>query len=137
MKRKRWQGGLLRYGIGPHRLPRDILDIEIAYIKGLGVKFILSSPIDLDSDIDTLKKDFDAVVLTTGTWSDRMLGIPGETLEGVEGCISFLRRIYSNDIDELREKVAVIGDGNAAFDLARTLIRIKATSQYCHGFPGI
>ena len=134
-EKEKMAGGLLRYGIGPHRLPRDILDIEIAYIKGLGVKLILSSPIDLDSDIDFLKRDFDAVVLTTGTWSDRMLGIPGETLEGVEGCISFLRRVYSGDIDELREKVAVIGDGNAAFDLARTLIRIKAHVTILSWFP--
>ncbi len=134
-EKEKMAGGLLRYGIGPHRLPRDILDIEIAYIEKLGVKLITSALIDLDSDIDSLKKDFDAVIMATGTWSDRMLGIPGETLEEVEGCISFLRRVYSGDINELRENVVVIGDGNAAFDLARTLIRIGAGVTILSWFP--
>lgn len=134
-EKEKMAGGLLRYGIGPHRLPRDILDIEIAYIEKLGVKFITSALIDLDSDIDGLKKDFDAVIVATGTWSDRMLGIPGETIEGVEGCISFLKKVYSKETYELRKNVAVIGDGNAAFDLARTLIRIGAKVTILSWFP--
>ena len=134
-EKEKMAGGLLRYGIGPYRLPRDILDTEIAYIENLGVNFVLSRSIDLDKDIDILKKDFDAVILTTGTWSDRMLGIPGETLEGVEGCISFLKKVYSNEIDELKKNVVVIGDGNSAFDLARTLIRLKANVTIMSWFP--
>lgn len=119
-------GGLLRYGISPHRLPRDILDYELEFIRKLGVHFKTSHPLDLSKDLDKLKKDFDAVVLATGTWSDRRLGVPGEDLAGVEGCLSFLNRLYRAQGEELREEVAVIGDGNAAFDLARALRRLGA-----------
>jgi NADPH-dependent glutamate synthase beta subunit-like oxidoreductase/Pyruvate/2-oxoacid:ferredoxin oxidoreductase delta subunit len=128
-------GGLLRYGIGPHRLPRDILDYEIEYIKKLGVQFMTSHSIDLTGELDELKKDFDAVILTIGTWSDRTLGVPGENLMGVEGCIHMLTRIYRGEVNELKEEVAVIGDGNAAFDLARTLRRLGSSVTLITWFP--
>ncbi|HBN26907.1 MAG TPA: 4Fe-4S ferredoxin [Desulfobacteraceae bacterium] len=125
-EKEKLPGGLLRYGIGKHRLPREILNFEIDYIKKLGVDFCTSSIVDLDENFDNLKKDFDAVILSTGVWTDQKLGVPGEDLKNVYGCISFLKKIYSGEITKLNKKVAVIGDGNAAFDLARTLIRIGA-----------
>ncbi len=128
-------GGVLRYGIGVHRLPRAILDQELAYIASMGVTFVTDHPIDFGSGIKDLKKEFDSVVLATGTWNDRTLGVEGENLEGVEGCLSFLARRYWEDITELKEKVAVIGDGNAAFDLARTLKRIGADVHLVSWFP--
>jgi NADPH-dependent glutamate synthase beta subunit-like oxidoreductase len=128
-------GGLLRYGIGRHRLPRDIIDNDLEYIKKLGVKFITGHFVDLARDMDLLKKDFDAVIISIGTWSDLKLGVPGETLEGVEGCLSFLERFYRNEIKALDEKVAVIGDGNAAFDLARTLLRLGTHVTILSWFP--
>ncbi len=134
-EKEKQAGGLLRYGIGAHRLPRDILDIELEYIKKLGVRFITGRSVDLTHGMDRLTKDFDAVILSTGTWADRKLGVPGETLEGVEGCVSFLSHLYRNEIKTLKEKVAVIGDGNAAFDLARTLLRLKADVTLLSWFP--
>ena len=128
-------GGLLRYGIGSHRLPRNILDYELEYIRELGVQFITSHPVDLSDDMDKLKEDFDAIILTTGCWVDRMLGVPGEDLDGVEGCISFLNRHYQKEIKKFTEEVAVIGDGNAAFDLARTLKRLGARVTILSWFP--
>ena len=128
-------GGLLRYGIGRHRLPKDILDVDLEYIKKLGVRFIIGHAIDLVQDMDRLKKDFDAVIISIGTWADLKLGVPGEMLEGVEGCLSFLGRLYRGEIKALNEKVAVIGDGNAAFDLARTLLRLGAHVTILSWFP--
>ena len=125
-EKEKMAGGLLRYGIGPYRLPREILDLELKYIEKLGVKFITAHRVDLAQDLDRLKKDFDAVILSTGVWHDRRLGVPGEELKEVEGCLHFLTRLYRGEIKELKEKVAVIGDGNAAFDLARTLVRLGA-----------
>ncbi len=143
-------GGLLCYGIGSHRLPRNILDAELDYIKKLGVEFVTSHPIDFDKDLENLSKDYNAVILSTGTWKDRMLGVPGENLEGVETCLSFLTKFYrgqikdqvknqikdqvknqiknqiKDQVKDQKEKVAVIGDGNAAYDLARVLSRIGA-----------
>ena len=128
-------GGLLRYGMGPYRLPRDILDYEINTIRSLGVDFVTAKPIDLLRGLDELRNQYRAVILTTGAWFDRKLGVPGEDRNGVEGCLQFLRRLYREEIKELREKVAVIGDGNAAFDTARALVRLGADVTIISWFP--
>jgi NADPH-dependent glutamate synthase beta subunit-like oxidoreductase/NAD-dependent dihydropyrimidine dehydrogenase PreA subunit len=129
-------GGLLRYGIGPHRLPRDILETEIDYIQRMGVEFRFSHPVDLDKDMEACKDRYDAVVLTTGSWRDRRMGVPGEDLPGVEGGLAFLNRFYRGDaIDVKGRRVAVIGDGNGAFDLARCLVRLGAEVTLLSWFP--
>ena len=119
-------GGLLRYGIGAHRLPREILDRELQFIQWLGVNFTPNHAIDLSTGLTKLAKEYNGVVIATGTWHDRKLGVPGEDLEGVEGCLSFLSRREWEGLETLSGKVAVIGDGNSAFDLARTLTRMGA-----------
>ena len=124
--KEKMAGGLLRYGIGPHRLPRRILDSEISYIENLGVKFKLGKPLEFATDLDRMRGGFDSIIIATGSWRDRPLGVEGENLEGVSGCLSFLGRFHRGEISEQEGKVAVIGDGNAAFDLARTLARIGA-----------
>ncbi|SPD76452.1 4Fe-4S binding domain protein [uncultured Desulfobacterium sp.] len=128
-------GGLLRYGIGAYRLPREILDYEIRYIQRLGVEFVLSHPVDLLNDLQGLQDDYDAVILAGGAWADRRLGVPGEDLDGVQGCISFLSSFYRGEINKIKRDVAVIGDGNAAFDLARTLRRLGAEVTIVSWFP--
>ncbi|BBO79974.1 hypothetical protein DSCO28_05400 [Desulfosarcina ovata subsp. sediminis] len=128
-------GGLLRYGIGPHRLPRAILDRELDYIRRLGVEIQTGQPIDLGGDFSDLKNRFDAVLLTVGSWADRRLGITGESLGGVDGCLALLRQFYRGTIQALDETVAVIGDGNAAFDLARVLHRLGARVTLISWFP--
>ena len=119
-------GGLLRYGIGAHRLPRAILDRELRAIERMGVVFATHSPIDLAADLDRLTREFQGLLLSTGTWHDRQLGVDGEDLEGVEGCLAFLARSQWENITALPGRMAVIGDGNSAFDLARTLARLGA-----------
>lgn len=120
-------GGLLRYGIGPHRLPRDILDAEVGAIAtDEGVTIVTGQAVKIPEDLTALRKTHRAVILATGSWADRPLGVPGETLEGVEGCLSFLTRFYRNGRTSLTGRAAVIGDGNAAFDLARVLHRLGA-----------
>jgi NADPH-dependent glutamate synthase beta subunit-like oxidoreductase/ferredoxin len=95
-------------------------------IERMGVEFRTGHSVNADSSLGGMKTEFDAVVLATGSWNDRRLGAPGEDLEGVEGCLQFLSRLYRGEVGELREQAAVIGDGNAAFDLARTLVRLGA-----------
>lgn len=128
-------GGLLRYGIGPHRLPREILDREIKGIEAMGVTIRTGHAVDLAQDLPELKETFAAVILTVGSWADRKLGVPGENLEGVESCLVFLKKFYTGRITSLKEKVAVIGDGNAAFDLARVLKRMGADVTLISWFP--
>ena len=128
-------GGLLRYGIGPHRLPREILDRELDAIRDMGVTIVTGHGINLEGDFSDLTDRFSAVLLTVGSWADRPLGAPGEDLEGVQGCLSFLQNFYRGKIDRLSEDVAVIGDGNAAFDLARVLKRLGARVTLISWFP--
>lgn len=119
-------GGLLRYGIGAHRLPSTILDREIKLIEQMGVTCMTRHEIDLAQDLQALAQEYDAVLLGTGTWHDRRMGVDGEELAGIEGCLAFLARRKREDLTTLTGKMAVIGDGNSAFDLARTLTRMGA-----------
>ncbi len=128
-------GGILRNGIGRHRLPHAVLDREISLIEKMGVTFATSHPIDLTKDMDELTGQFTAAIVCTGSWFDRKMGINGEDLEGVEGCLSFLARKHEHNITSLEGKVAVIGDGNAAFDLARTVARMGADVTIVSWFP--
>ncbi len=117
-------GGLLRYGIGPHRLPRKTLDAELAAIQAEGVRIVTHHPIVLPQGLEALRRNHRAVILSTGAWADRKLGVNGEDLGGVQGCIDFLSRFYRGEIKTLSGRAAVIGDGNAAYDLARVLRRL-------------
>ncbi len=135
IEREHLPGGLLRYGIGPHRLPRDILDREIARLESLGVAFELERPVDLVRELDNLTQQYAALILATGLWKDRKLGVPGEDLPGVETCIDFLCKLYRGECRRIEENVAVIGDGNAAFDLARALVRLGARVTIVSWFP--
>lgn len=128
-------GGLLRYGIGPHRLPRDILDRELAGIEEMGVEIRTGEAIDLGGGLEALGNTHQAVILTVGSWADRRLGVPGEDLDGVQGCLAFLQQVYRGAINRLDGPAAVIGDGNAAFDLARVLRRLGAQVTLLSWFP--
>ncbi len=125
-ERQEKPGGLLRYGIGDHRLPEAVLDRELQTIENMGVSFLCGKHIDLTEGLVDLKTAHDAILVTVGGWTDRKLGVPGEDLDGVEGCLSFLTRRQWQDITGAGKKVAVIGDGNSALDLARTLARLGA-----------
>ncbi len=120
-------GGMLRYIVGPHRLPRDILDIEIEYIRKLGVKFVTGHTVDFDHDLKKIREDFNAVILAVGTWADEKPGVPGEDLAGIEGSLPFLEKVCRGEIRELKGNIAVIGGGNSAIDVARALVRLGAS----------
>lgn len=122
-EREKEIGGLLRYGIGPHRLPRKVLDQEIAALEAEGVRFVTGHEVALPEGLTRMRSDHRAVIVTTGSWADRGLGVEGESLKGVEGCLAYLNRYYRGDNGSVSGEVAVIGDGNAAFDLSRVLHR--------------
>ena len=128
-------GGLLRYGIGPHRLPRAILDYELDYIRRMGIVFETARPVAFKDGLAELRAAFDGVIVAAGSWNDRSLGVPGEDLEGIEGCLAFLQRAYRSGITAFEDHAAVIGDGNAAFDLARVLRRMGAEVTLLSWFP--
>jgi NADPH-dependent glutamate synthase beta subunit-like oxidoreductase/formate hydrogenlyase subunit 6/NADH:ubiquinone oxidoreductase subunit I len=119
-------GGMLRAGINAFRLPRHVLDAEIEALEESGVKIRTSSTVDsLDK---LLKKNFNAVLLCTGTHADLRLNIPGEEIDGVVHCVEFLSGVNLYDSGEVGRRTIVIGAGNSAMDAARTALRLGAES---------
>jgi heterodisulfide reductase subunit A-like polyferredoxin len=124
-------GGMLRYGIPPYRLPKSIVDRDIKNISALGVKIHTDSPI---SSIPELKKrGFDAIFLAMGTLEGYSMNLPGENLEGVMDCMTFLKASNTGYIENLRgKKIVIIGGGNSAIDPARTALRLEAENVSIH-----
>ena len=114
-------GGILRYGIPEFRLPKSILDRYYVKMRELGIKFRPNFSIGGSTNIQDLLNDgYKSVFIGTGAWKPRKLGIPGETFGNVFYAINYLN---NPDVYELGDKVAIIGAGNAAMDVARTAIR--------------
>jgi len=117
-------GGMMRYGIPNYRLPKDKLDKEIQWILDLGIDFETEVKMGEDIHLDELRENYDAVFVSTGAWESWMVPIEGVELPGVMGGIEFLiDHTLGKDIP-LGDKVVVIGCGNTAMDVARTLKRI-------------
>jgi NADPH-dependent glutamate synthase beta subunit-like oxidoreductase/CO/xanthine dehydrogenase FAD-binding subunit len=117
-------GGMLLYSIPSYRLPKDIARKQIQALKGMGIKFEVGANIGKGITVEELMGRFDAVFWAAGAWKERPLGIKGEQL-AVSG-LEFLNRTNSGARDIPGKKVAVIGGGNVAMDVARTLLRLGA-----------
>ena len=117
-------GGMLRYGIPEYRLPKDILDSEINYVKELGVEIKTNTTVkNLD---EIFGQGYRAVFLANGAWVSQKMNIPGEDAKGVLHAIDFLKQVSGGIKVGLGNKVAVVGGGNAAVDAARTAVRLGA-----------
>ncbi len=117
-------GGMLRYGIPNYRLPRRLLDQEIQWILDCGIHVELECPIE---DLRPLRDGFDAVYLAIGAHGDNRLGLPGEDSAGVISAVEMLRAVGDgNAPDFTGKRVAVIGGGNVAMDVARSAVRCAA-----------
>ena len=138
-------GGVLRYGIPEFRLPRNILDREVDYVKSLGVKFITDMIVGRTAKVEELLKGgFDAVFVGTGAGAPKLMGIPGENLSGVYSGNEWLTRInlmrahreeYATPI-KIPTSACIIGAGNTAMDCTRTALRVgaeKVTIVYRRG----
>ena len=123
-------GGMLRYGIPQYRLPKDVLDKEIAIIEKTGVKLVNNVKLGKDFTIKSLKAENDAVIVAVGAWKSSSMRTPGEDLEGVYGGIDFLRGVIKGNAPEIGEKVVICGGGNTAMDACRTAVRLGAKEVY-------
>lgn len=123
-------GGMLRYGIPQYRLPKSVLDKEIAIIEKLGVKIECGKKLGEDFTLDSLKAENDAVVVATGAWLSSKMRTPGEELHGVLGGIDFLRECAKGNAPSIGKNVAVCGGGNTAMDACRTAVRLGAENVY-------
>ena len=117
-------GGMMRYGIPEYRLPRNILDQEIAHIEEMGVAILVNTPIE---SMDQLfANGFDAVLLAVGMHDGQKLPIEGADGEGVFTGIEFMRNVNQGNKTLIGRNVVVLGGGNVALDCARMAKRLGA-----------
>jgi|SRR5579875_1256777 len=117
-------GGMLRYGIPSYRLPREIIDYQVAEIQSLGVEFRYNSPLKRGFGIhEIMNLGYRAVFLAVGAARGRGLALPGADTEGVINAIDFLFNVNRGNRLRLGARVAIVGGGLVAIDAARTVVR--------------
>jgi len=133
-------GGVLIYGIPEFRLPKAIVDAEVAYLEKLGVKIVTDAAIGRLKTVDELfAEGFHAVFLGVGAGAPVFMDIPGENLSGIYSANEYLTRSnlmkaylfpeYDTPIAK-GKNVAVVGGGNVAMDSVRTALRLGADNAY-------
>ena len=123
-------GGMLRYGIPEYRLPKAVLAAEVASIAKLGVEMKNNVKVGTDITLESLKAEFDAVLVAVGAWKSTGVGCEGDKLDGVLGGIDVLREVNLGGRPDLGKNVAVVGGGNVAMDACRTSVRLGAENVY-------
>ena len=124
-------GGLLTHGIPDFRLPREVVEKTIEKILDLGVETKLNQELGRDFEIEDLAKKYDAVFVAIGANIPAKMNVEGEGLEGVYGGNYLLE--YNKHPNYTGKKVAIIGGGNVAIDVARTSTRVGDynVSMFC------
>jgi 2-oxoacid:acceptor oxidoreductase delta subunit (pyruvate/2-ketoisovalerate family) len=115
---------MMRYGIPAYRLPRDVLDAEVARVLDLGVTLELSTPV---TDVVAALCEFDAVFLAVGAHIAKRVDIPAGDGARILDATTLLRSMAGEERPMLGRRVAVYGGGNTAMDAARTARRLGAT----------
>ena len=132
-------GGVLQYGIPAFRLPKDIVDYELSYLRKIGVDIQLNTIIGQNIKFSELRKNFDAIFIGTGAGAPLFIGMKGEELNGVYSANEFLIRVNLMKAYDFPEhdtpivcgnEVGVIGAGNVAMDAARCALRLNAKNVY-------
>ena len=118
-------GGMLTFGIPSFRLDKKVIEAEIDVLRQMGVTFKCGVEVGKDITIQQLRDEgYKGFYVAVGAQKAAPLGVPGEELEGVIGGIDFLRDVNLGKEVKLGKKIAVIGGGNVAMDVARTAIRL-------------
>ncbi len=119
-------GGMLRYGIPEYRLPKNVVDAEVAIIEEMGANIHYGVKIGEDMSLEYLQEKYDAVFLGIGAWKSSPMRCEGENTPGVLGGIDFLIKVAENKPVKIGKRVIVVGGGNTAMDVARTSIRLRS-----------
>jgi len=115
--------GMLAVGVPAYRLPRELIRREVAVIEALGVEIRCGVTVGRDVSFDELRRDHAAVIIAVGAKTARGLGLPGERGPRVYGGVDLLRAVALGEALDLGREVIVIGGGNVAYDVARTVLR--------------
>ena len=135
-------GGVLKYGIPDFRLPNPVIDAEIDNLRKLGVRFECNTLVGRLFTIADMVEEmgFHAVFIGTGAGYPSMMGIPGESLNGVLSANELLTRCNLMRARQFPafdtplpsgKKVAVVGSGNTAMDALRVSLRLGADKVHC------
>jgi len=118
-------GGMMRYGIPEYRLPYEALDQDINHILSLGVEIQYNTRVGADVTLEQLHDQYDSVLVGTGLHTSRSTRIPGTDHKEVYQAIDLLREYSKGHQIPVAEKIVVIGGGNVAMDITRTLARLQ------------
>jgi len=118
-------GGIMRYGIPKYRLPDSALDRDIEMIENLGVKIRTGKRVGRDITFEKLHRDSDAVFIATGFSNSRSTGIEGIDGRGCYQALDLLADFAAGKDLPMGKEIVIIGGGNVAFDVARTLARLQ------------
>lgn len=119
-------GGMLRYGIPPYRLPRAVLDAEIARIVDLGVELKCRTAVGRDVSLEEVRKNYAAIFVGIGAHKGLTLRVPGEDASNVLTGTEFLNRVNTGEAVTVGSHVVVVGGGDTAIDAARVSRRLGA-----------
>ena len=115
--------GMLYTGVPGYRLPRELIRAEVAVIQAMSVEIRCNTQIGKDITFADLRRDYAAVIIACGAKRSRPLPIPNVDALGVMGGVDFLRDVSLGKAVKLGPQVIVIGGGNVAYDVARTVLR--------------
>jgi glutamate synthase (NADPH/NADH) small chain len=118
-------GGMMRYGIPAYRLPYHAIEEDIDVIQAMGVEIRCNTRIGRDITMAQLQREHDAVLLAIGLQYGRSTRVPGTDHEGVRSAVDLLRRITLGESFAVPGSAVVIGGGNVAMDIARSLARLQ------------
>lgn len=116
-------GGMMHFGIPAYRLPRAVIDAEVARIEAMGVKIVLGHKVD-DLEAEMREGKFDAAFLAIGAGLGKKTDIPSCDAGKILDAVSFLKNVELGDAPRLGRKVAIYGGGNTAMDAARVARRL-------------
>jgi NADPH-dependent glutamate synthase beta subunit-like oxidoreductase len=118
-------GGMMRFGIPAYRMPRDVLDAEIAAIEAAGVTLRVDCKVE-DVLREKAEGGFDAVFMAVGAHLAKRVDIPAREAGGILDALGYLKSVEAGEAPRLGRRVAVYGGGNTAMDAARTARRLGA-----------
>jgi len=124
--RHREPGGHFMASLPLFRLPRQVLRRDVEGIMAAGIDFVPETEVGRDVSIAQLKEANDAVIVSTGLWGGRKIDKPGFDHPDVLLALPFLEKANQGDNSGIGQKVAVIGGGNVAMDVARAAVRLGA-----------
>ena len=120
-------GGMMRYGIPAYRLPEDTLDKEIGAVMSPGIELRTGQKLGVDYEIEQLRQEgFEAVFVAVGAQLSKRIELEGSELDDVDWGVEFLAAVSEDKKIAVKDRVAVIGGGNVAVDVALTALRLGA-----------